>query len=314
MTSIATLTMNPTIDVAYDVDRVRHTRKMRAEGERVCPGGGGINVARVFARLGGNASCYYLSGGAMGAAFDGLVKQHGLTCRRIAIAQETRVSLAVLERASGKEYRFVPRGPMVAESEWRECLEQLAKARCDYVVASGSLPRGVPSDFYARLAGILRTRAIPLVLDSSGEALREGLAAGSLLLVKPSLGELRELVGSEVESPEDIADAALGIVGAGQAELVAVTMGHRGAVLASSEGAIHLPAIEIETKSAVGAGDSFLAGMVHALGEGRAPLEAFRYGMAAGAAAVLTPGTALAFPEDIERLHALGGEIRDHWQ
>jgi len=312
MTSIATLTMNPTIDVAYEVDRVRHTRKMRAEGERVCPGGGGINVARVFARLGGDTTCDYLSGGAMGAAFDGLVEQHGLTCRRIAIAQETRVALAVLERASGKEYRFVPRGPMVAEGEWRECLEQVAMARCDCVVASGSLPPGVPSDFYARLARILRERAVPMVLDSSGEALHEGLAAGGLLLVKPSLDELRELVGREIEAVEDIADAAQGIVGAGQAELVAVTMGHRGAVLASREGALHLPAIEIEAQSAVGAGDSFLAAMVHALGEGRASVEAFRYGMAAGAAAVLTPGTALAFPEDIERLYALGGANRDH--
>jgi 6-phosphofructokinase 2 len=305
MTSIATLTLNPTIDVAYAVERVSHTSKIRADEENVCPGGGGINVARVLARLGSEVNCHYLSGGAVGIAFDGLVEQHGLACTRIAIANETRIALAVFERSTGKEYRFVPHGPEVAEREWRECLERIGDARWACFVASGSLPPGVPAEFYARAAAIMRKRGIPMVLDSSGEALRQALAAGGLLLVKPSLGELRRLVGRDVKTPEEIGDAALAIVAAGQAELVAVTLGHRGALLASGEGTLHLPAIEIEARSAVGAGDSFLAAMVHALGEGRPPAEAFRYGMAAGAAAVLTPGTALAYPEDIDRLYAL---------
>lgn len=302
MTSIATLTLNPTIDVAFEVERVSPTDKMRTDVERSCPGGGGINVARVFARLGGDAHCYYLSGGALGAGFDGLVAQHGLVGTRIAIAHETRVALAVLERASGQEYRFTPHGPHVAEHEWRDCLDRLAEADCRYFVASGSLPPGVPADFYARAAAIMRERGIPMVLDTSGDALREGLAGGGLLLVKPSLREFQELVGRDVTSPGDVGDAASAIVAAGQTELIAVTMGDLGALLASREGVLHLPAIPIEAHSAVGAGDSFLAAMLHGLGEGKEPAEAFRYGMAAGAAAVLTPGTALAFPEDIDRL------------
>lgn len=305
MTSIATLTLNPTIDVAFEVERISPTDKMRTEVERSCPGGGGINVARVFARLGGHAHCYYLSGGALGAGFDGLVAQHAMEGTRIAIAHETRVALAVLERATGQEYRFTPLGPHVSEGEWRECLDRIAEAECRYFVASGSLPPGVPADFYARAAGIMCKRGIPMVLDSSGEALREGLAAGGLLLVKPSLREFQELVGQAVETPGEVGEAASAIISAGQAELVAVTMGEAGALLASRAGTLHLPAIPIEAQSAVGAGDSFLAAMVHTLGEGRQPEEAFRYGMAAGAAAVLTPGTALAFPEDIDRLHAL---------
>ncbi|MCF8707667.1 1-phosphofructokinase family hexose kinase [Rhizorhapis sp. SPR117] len=305
MKSIATLTMNPTIDVSYEVDGVFHTHKMRTRNERYAPGGGGINVARVFCRLGGTARCYYLSGGATSAALDGLVDLHQLVRTRIPIEHDTRIATAVLERESGKEYRFTPPGPPVAAEEWQDCLDRLAEVDCSYLVASGSLPPGVPADFYARVIKIMRERGIRTVLDTSGEALKEGLEGGGFLLVKPSLGELRQLVGRELESIEEIGEAAKAIVGKGQSELVAVTMGYRGALLAWQEGALHLPALPIEAKSAVGAGDSFLAGMVHALTVGHEPVDAFRYGMAAGSAAVLTPGTDLAFPEDIDRLFAL---------
>ncbi|MCB2059745.1 MAG: 1-phosphofructokinase family hexose kinase [Novosphingobium sp.] len=304
MKSIATLTMNPTIDVAYEVESVFHTRKMRTSGECYAPGGGGINVARVFVRLGGNARCIYLSGGPTGPALDGLVDLHQLVRMRIAIREPTRLSTAVYERESGREYRFVPPGPTVAPDEWQQCLDRIGQLECDYLVASGSLPPGVPADFYARAAEIARARDIGVVLDSSGEALREGLAGGGLLLIKPSLGEFRQLVGRELEAPEEVGEEALAIVERGQAEMVAVTMGHRGAVLASKEGTLHLPAIDVEAKSAVGAGDSFLAAMVHALARDWDAVDAFRFGMAAGSAAVLTPGTNLAYPPDIERLFA----------
>ncbi len=304
MMNIATLTLNPTIDVAYEVDRMFHTHKMRTRKEHYDPGGGGINVARVFVRLGGNARCYYLSGGATGPALDGLLDLHQLVRERIAIKGHTRVSTAVLELESGKEYRFVPPGPAVAPEEWQECLDRLAAANCDYLVVSGSLPPGVPDDFYARVAAIAAPRGIRVVLDSSGTGLREGLAGGNVFLVKPSIGELRQLTGEKLEGIEAVAAAAMDIVGKGQAELVAVTLGHEGALLAREAGTLFLPALAIEAKSAVGAGDSFLSAMVFALASGRDEVEAFRFGIAAGAAAVLTAGTDLCHPEDIRRLYA----------
>lgn len=304
MKSIATLTMNPTIDVAYEVEKVYHTRKMRTVNERYCPGGGGINVARVFVRLGGNARCYYLSGGSTGPAFDGLVDAHQLDRVRIPIAESTRIATAVFERETGCEYRFTPEGPIVSEEELQLCLSELSEAQCDYMVLSGSLSRGVPADFYARIAKLMRNRGIEVVLDSSGDSLREGLSAGGIALVKPSIGELQQLAGRELKSDDAIAEVALKIVKDGRAKLVAVTMGHRGALLASEDGTICLPAVPVEAQSAVGAGDSFLAGMVHALASGKDKIEAFRFGMAAGSAAVLTAGTGLAYPEDIERLFA----------
>jgi 6-phosphofructokinase 2 len=212
------------------------------------------------------------------------------------------VAAAVHECETGREYRFTPLGPEITPDECERCLATLREVDCDYFVASGSLPPGISTDFYARAGRIVRERGMRFVLDTSGEALASTLAAGGVHLVKPSAGELRQLAGRELAGTDDIAAAAMDIVRAGQAELVAVTLGHQGAVLARAEGVTVLPAIAIEAKSAVGAGDSFLATMLFALAEGREPVEAFRYGMAGGAASVLNPGTGLAHPDDIARL------------
>ena len=302
MKTIATLTMNPTIDLSYDVGKVRHTHKMRTDNEHYAPGGGGINVARVFARLGGHARCFYLSGGATGPALDGLIDLHQLVRTRIAIAGPTRVAADILEHDTGKEYRFTPAGPHVSEAEWQDCLDQLAEADCDVMVLSGSLPPGVPDDYYARVSRMMRERGREVVLDSSGKALAAGIAEGGLLLIKPSQGELQQYVGRKLQDVEAIGKAAMEIVESGKARLVAVTMGHEGAVLARADGPVFLPALKIDAASAVGAGDSFVAAMVHALCRGDDELQAFRRGMAAGSAAVLRAGTDLARPADIERM------------
>ncbi len=301
--TIATLTVNPTIDVSMEVDEVFHTRKMRGSNQRSDPGGGGICVARVLVRLGENARCFYMSGGATGRALDGLVDLHQLVRTRVSIKGQTRVATSVFEHGSGCEYRFVPEGPAIAQEEWQECLDRLSEAKCSYLVASGSLARGMPDDFYARVAAKAKQRGIRLVLDSSGAGLTQGLAGGGIFLVKPSLGELRGLTHRRLANDSEIADAARAIVSRGEAEHVAVSMGHTGAMLVSTSGIVRLPAIPVEARSSVGAGDSFLAAMVHALVQGWPMETAFRLGISAGAAAVLTPGSDLAKTDDIERLY-----------
>lgn len=311
MPRIATLTMNPTIDVSYDIDRMQHTHKMRTRNEQYAPGGGGINVARVFQRLGGEALNFYLSGGATGPTLDGLLADHDLGCCRIPIAGDTRIASAVHELGTGKEYRFTPSGPIVAEAEWQACLDAISEALpLDALVLSGSLPQGVPVDFYAQVAAIARQRHTRVVIDTSGEPLQAALAAGGIFLAKPSQGELAALIGRPLETIDDIGREALAIVRAGKAQFMAVTLGHLGAMLAQESGVTFLPAPKIEAKSAVGAGDSFVAAMIFALTTGQSVHEAFCLAMAAGSAAVLSPGTGLAHPEDIARLQAqiCGGE------
>lgn len=308
MNPIVTLTLNPSIDEASEAEVVRPIHKVRTSNERYDPGGGGINVSRVMRELGGPTFALYLAGGATGAVLDGLLAKAGVPGRRIAIQDNTRVSHTVFERTTGLEYRFVPEGPEVQASEWQDCLTALREIECDYLVASGSLPRGMPKDFYAQVASVARLNGTRFVLDTSGAALREALAGGGLHLVKPSLGEFEQLVGRELKEPAAQEAAALDFVRNGCAEFLAVTMGHEGALLAHAGGVFRLPALKVDVRSAVGAGDSFVAAVTLALARGAGIEEAFRWGVAAGTAAVLTPGTELCKRADVERLFATIGQ------
>lgn len=147
MKRVVTLTLNPAIDAAAEAEVVRPIRKIRTWGERYDPGGGGINVARVIHELGGPVLAVYLSAGVTGAALEEMVLASRIKSRRIPIAGHTRMSQTVHERSSGLEYRFVPQGPVLEKREWEAGLAAFDELDCEYLVASGSLPRGVPADF-----------------------------------------------------------------------------------------------------------------------------------------------------------------------
>ncbi len=303
MKGIVTLTLNPAIDGAAEAEQIRPIHKIRTWAERYDPGGGGINVARVVQELGGSALAVYLSGGATGPILNALVQAAGIESRPIPIAGHTRVSHTVHEKSTGLEFRFVPEGPRVTSDEWQACLSALEVVSCDYLVASGSLPRGVPADFYVEVCRIAARKEARLVLDTSGEALREAARQG-VYLIKPSLGELEALVGRALPEPADQDAAAQGLIAAGAAEIVALTLGRDGALLATGGKCIRIPGVPVRPKSAVGAGDSFVAAMTLGLARGWRTEEAFALGMAAGAATVLTAGTELCRREDVERLYA----------
>nr|WP_246736251.1 1-phosphofructokinase family hexose kinase [Enterovirga sp. DB1703] len=297
------MTLNPAIDGAAEAEQVRPIRKIRTSNERYFPGGGGINVARVVRELGGSALALYLSGGVPGPLLDALLDATGIPAKRIPIADHTRISHVVFERSTGLEYRFVPEGPEIAPAEWQAALDAVRELDFAYIVASGSLPPGVPADFYVRVAAIAAEKRAKLVLDSSGEALRRTLGRG-VLLVKPSLGELESIVGKPLRDPASQEREAVALARSGAAEIVAVTLGSEGALLATRDGTLRLAPPPVEAKSAVGAGDSFVGAMTLALAQGRAVEDAFALGLCAGSAAVLSVGTELCKREDVERLYA----------
>jgi 6-phosphofructokinase 2 len=301
MKSIATLTLNPTIDTAFEADDVRHTQKTRTFNERVDPGGGGINVARVLKRFDAKVIALFLAGGHTGKLLDELLCREGVPRSHIEIEGDTRLSVSVYERSTGHEYRFVPEGPVVADCEWQTCLDRLEGLDCEFFVASGSLPRGVPEDFYAQVRRILPD-ATRFVLDTSGPEFREALKGSELFLVKPSRSELEAYAEKSLTDLDSIIAEASKIVAAGQAKHVAVTLGADGAMLVNEHCAEFVRAPTVNSKSAVGAGDSFLAGMIFGLVSGQDPSTALRLGVAAGAATSLTPGTDLCHPVDVEHL------------
>jgi 6-phosphofructokinase 2 len=302
---IATVTMNPTIDLAAQASSVRPTHKLRTFDQKQDAGGGGINVSRVVAALGGETIALTLAGGFTGQLLASLLEAERLPHRRVPIAGLTRISHTVTDVATGHEYRFIAPGPVVAEAEWGAMLNAVDEVDAAWLVASGSLPPGVPEDFYARLGARARARGMRFVLDTSGTALRAGLAEGGVALVKSSLTELESVAGRRLPDAAAQEEAAADIVRRGSAAMVALTLGEHGALLATEAGLLRLPAVRVVENGTVGAGDSFLAGTVMALAEGRAPTDAFAWGIATGAASVTAPGTAHPDPVTVQRLRGL---------
>ena len=304
MTDILTITMNPALDVSTSADKVWDMHKLRCSAVHLHPGGGGINVSRVLQRLGASCLALYPAGGLNGEQLQRLLAQEQVPGHCITIEGETRENFTVHELSSGHDFRFVLPGPNVAPAEWQACLDWVSALDPlpPYVVASGSLPPGVPDDFYARLAWLAKARGSRLVLDTSEAALAVALEEG-VFLVKPSLRELHELTGRTLDTEQQWCEAAQQIVRSGQAQVVALSLGEDGALLVTADQTLRAPSLPVTVKSTIGAGDSFVGGLVWALNRGASLEEAFRYGMAAGAAAVLSAGTGLCQAADVDRLH-----------
>jgi len=303
MVDVVTLTINPAIDLSVSVERVAPIHKLRCSDARRDPGGGGINVARVIKRLGGDVTAVYAAGGALGQLLRRLIDEEGIPAQATPIAGETREDFTISERSSGAQYRFVLPGPQLSEQDWSACLGLCAglDQRTRFVVGSGSLPPGVPDVFYGRLAQAAKQAGQKIIVDSSGPPLRAALEAG-VYLIKPSLNEFRLLLGEPLESEADRIAACRSLVAQGRTEAVALTLGDQGALLVTREQVLRAPALPIKPVSIVGAGDSFLGAMIWSLASGHGMEMALRYGVAAGSAALLLPGTELCRREDVERL------------
>ena len=300
-TRIVTLTMNPALDITADTDRVIPTDKMRCGLPRYDPGGGGINVARIAHVLGASVTALFPAGGHAGDKVTDLVADSGVAVQRITVARSTRESFTVDERSTGKQYRFVLPGPRLTDAEQTECLEQLSAAAgsAEFVVASGSLPPGVPADFYQRVADICRESGALLILDTSGAALRH--ISSGVFLLKPSVRELRECVGRELISESEQLAAAHELIDRGCAQFVVVSLGSQGALLATPRGSQRYSTVMVPSGSGVGAGDAMTAGITVGLNRGWKLDKAVQLGIAAGSAMLLTPGTAPCAREHIER-------------
>lgn len=303
MTSIITLTVNPSIDVLASVQQVGPIHKLRCTDARRDPGGGGINVARVIKRFGADVIAVYPTGGALGELLRHLVEREAIPALTVPIAEETREDFTILEQTSGQQYRFVLPGPHLTDRESQLCLNAVASVSegSRFIVASGSLPPGVPDDFYSQMAAVAKRSGTKVVIDSSGAPLKAALDAG-VYLIKPSLREFRNLMGEPLESESDWIAACRGLIGHGRVEIVALTLGERGALLVTRDRLLRARALPVKPVSVVGAGDSFLGAMVWSLERGHALEDAFRHGVAAGSAALLMPGTELCRREDVERL------------
>lgn len=305
MSKIVTIIFSPCIDKSTSVPRLIPEKKLKCAAPKLEPGGGGINVARAIKKLGGEAIAVFSSGGYTGKFFNHLLEKENIPSIIIETKNETRENIIVLDESSNQQYRFGMPGTELSENEWKQFLKVVEEIKdAEFIVASGSLPPGVPLDIYARFAVIAKKRNAKLIVDTSGEALKHAADEGVYLL-KPNLGELSSLMGMERIREEEIEDLAKKVIQKGHCEVLVVSMAEAGAILVTKK-EIHraVPQV-VKRKSVVGAGDSMVAGIILALSQNKNLKQALQYGVACGTAATMNPGTELCRKEDAENLFAL---------
>ncbi|MFH8387485.1 1-phosphofructokinase family hexose kinase [Kitasatospora sp. NPDC018058] len=290
---ILTLTLNPTVDICCDVDHLVDIGKTRARVRYVAAGGGGINVARGVARFGGRATAVHTAGQEIGQRLNRLLDEEGVDHLALGIAGETREAFVLFESESRRSYHIVPRGPRLDDDEGRRCLDLLERAAGAhrYVVASGSLPDGLPDDFYTTVARRVREAGSRLLLDTSGPALRESLHE-AVFLRRCNRSEAAYLVGRAVRSFDDARAVNEQLLAAGATEVAITTLGELGALCSTGQGHMELyaPPPPGEPLSDAGAGDGMIAAIVTRLAEGDDPVDACALGVATAVASMLTPG------------------------
>ena len=303
MKNIVTFTLNPAVDKSSAVDYVKAEDKLYCDQPVFEPGGGGINVSRAIKKLGGSSLLLYTAGGFTGRKLDRLLAKEELNKEAVKIAAETRENLIVAEKTSELQYRFGMPGPEISEQEYEEIFSRLSKLNPfpDYLVISGSIPEGVSDDIYAEMAALAKKKGAEVVVDVSGAPLRSAVKEG-VFLIKPNLKEFQELVGRELKDEDEIKNEAFKLVKDKCCQVIIISIGAGGALLVSDQQAEFMRPPTVPIKSKVGAGDSMVAGIVLSLARGESLKNSFYYGLAAGSAAVMTPGTELCNKEDTDRL------------
>ena len=305
MGGIATLTVNPALDTSMTVGRVEPDMKNRCSRPARDPGGGGINVARAIMELGGEATAVFPCGGHTGEEITDRLREDGLEFRCVWMDTSTRENITIVEREGGRQFRFNTPGVELGPGTIGRCREAvLGRVESGgIVVLSGSLPPGVGAGVYGEIIDTARERGMRTVLDTSGEALKAGVRAGPDL-IKPNARELGELVGREIVGLEDATEAAAHLVEDVGVGTVVVSLSTFGASLVTKSERLTARNPDVEAVSSIGAGDSMVAAITLALSRGLGAERMLADAVAAGCAAVMTPGTQLLRRSDYERLRS----------
>ena len=303
MSKIVAITFNPCIDKTTRVRKLMPEKKLHCTEPTFEPGGGGINVARAIKKLGGDAVAIYPAGGYTGQFFNHLLEKERVSSIVIEVEHPMRENVIVLEEHSNNQFRFGFPGARLNEHEWKRCLEEIEKMTdVQYIIASGSIPDGVPADIFARLAALAKKKNDKLIVDTSDGALKLAAEEG-VYMMKPNIGELGWLVGKKDLRLEEVPDAGRKIISWGHCEVLVISMGEDGAMLLTKDTEFIVKPPHVQKRSTVGAGDSMVAGIVLQLSNGKGIEEAFLYGVASGTAATMNVGTELCHKKDADKLY-----------
>jgi 1-phosphofructokinase family hexose kinase len=308
---IVTLTPNPSIDRTVSVPALEHGEVNRASDSRIDPGGKGINVARALTTNGTEALAVLPSGGPEGHLLQALLRRSGTAYTAVPIAGTTRMNIAVIE-PDGTTTKLNEPGPTLSADEFDALLATVddhLDPDLRWIVGCGSLTPGMPEGIYADLVRRGHAHGIKVAIDSSGAPFTAAVPAGPDL-IKPNHEELEELVGRPLHTLAEVGEAARTLVDGG-IETVIVSLGRHGALLVNAIAVAHASAQVARPVSTVGAGDSLVAGYLHAVCRGAGPREALATGVAWGAAAVSLPGSRMPGPDDIAAITVTSTDTPD---
>jgi 6-phosphofructokinase 2 len=298
---IVTLTVNPALDKSAHFKGLVPEQKIRCDAPRFDAGGGGINASKAIARLDGESFCVFTSGGPIGSMLEDLVKKESIAVQPIKTNNWTRESFVAVDDNTNSQYRFGFPGSEISEQEKNNIFQTIQELKPKFLVLSGSLNEGLPTNFYQQIADLAKKSGSKVIVDTSGEALQKVLETG-VYLIKPNVGELAKLIGVERLEMDEVVHAAQQLIEKGSAEIVVVSLGPQGAVLVTATQTEFVPAPNVVKKSTVGAGDSMVGAMVWALSQNKSLKEVVQWGVACGSAATMNEGTQLFKLEDAKRL------------
>jgi len=300
---ILTLTVNPAIDRTVMVDRLVFEDRAYMVSAGESAGGRGINASCVIHSFGGPTTAIAVSGGESGARWEGFLSDCGFPVIRVPIANDIRTNLTITDR-QGLSVKLNEVGPYLSAAEV-DRLEKVVRSHlpaADWLMICGSLPPGVPPDFYARLIQEAREHGVKTLLDTDGEALAEGVAAAPSV-VSPNQQEAERLLSTALLTRPHFLEAAARIRKMG-AEAVMLSLGSRGAVGAWQGHAVEVIPPRVEAVCPIGAGDAQAAAFVWAIRQGGDFADAVRWGVAAGTASARLPGVRFASLQETREIYA----------
>lgn len=296
---IYTVTLNPALDRELTVPMIEFDAVLRASASRSDCGGKGFNVSRMLASLGGESVALGFAGGRTGESLRDGLEALGIATAFVPIAGETRTNVSIVTHNHDHHIKVNEAGPTISADEQAALVAQVRElARPgDWWVLAGSLPPGLAPTIYADLISHIQTAGGRVVLDTSGEPLRAACGAQPFL-VKPNALEASQLTGRPVENIEQALAAATALEGI---EIVVISMGSEGALLAQGGCGWLATPPSIQERNPIGAGDSLVGGLVWGLSQGDV-LTALRWGVACGAATASRDGTAVGTRDEVEQL------------
>ena len=299
---IYTVTLNPALDKTVEIPGMALDTVNRITEMRTDPGGKGINVSKVIAKLGGESCAVGILGGESGKMLEKLLENENFTTQFRFVEGQTRTNLKIIDREGHTNTDINEPGLTVTAAELdallRELLAEILPG--DIVVLAGSLPKGAPQDTYRSWTAACKKAGARVFLDADGALLAEGIKAAPYL-IKPNDGELSRLAGKKLETLEELTAEGRKLLERG-IERVVISLGGRGALYLRKGSTIYAEGLRVPVGSTVGAGDSVVAALAYAEAQGLSEEEAVRLSTAAGAANVMCSGTQAAEREAVEAL------------